>query len=215
MINFDLILHSLPALLQGTLITLKIAALSCLIGFTLGTLLGIVQTGNNKFLRALVSSYTTIIRGTPMLFQIIVMVYVLPLPLSNLYAAILAIGINSSAYICEVIRGGILSVSQGQREAAQILGLSKWQINRYIILPQTFRIVLPALGNEFMTLIKDSSLASIVGVMELFKTGNVIISKHYDSISIYAIVCLIYLILTSVISIIVNYIQKRIRYVKN
>ncbi len=213
MINLALIYESLPALLHGTLITLKIAFLSCIIGLIGGTLLGIAQTSHNKWLKRIVSFYITIIRGTPMLFQIIIFVYIIPLPIPDIYAAILAIGINSAAYICEVISSGILSVSKGQREAAQILGLSPLQINRYIILPQAFRTILPALGNEFFTLIKDSSLASIVGVMELFKEGSIIISRHYDAISIYAIVGLIYLILTSTVSLMVSHVQKKLNYV--
>ena len=119
MINLHLIYDSLPALLHGTFITLKIAFFSCLIGLSGGTWLGIAQTGNNKLLKLLVSIYITIIRGTPMLFQIITFVYIIPLPVSELYAAIIAIGINSSAYICEIIRSGILSISKGQKEAAQ------------------------------------------------------------------------------------------------
>ena len=212
MINITLIWQSLPALLHGTLITLKIAAYGTLIGFSLGTLLGVARTSKNKLVRLLISLYTTIVRGTPMLFQIIIFVYIIPLPISELSAAIWAIGINSSAYICEIVRGGILAIPKGQHEAAHVLGLSPWQTYRYIIIPQAFRTLLPSFGNEFITLIKDSSLASIVGVMELFKEGTIVISQHYDAISIYAIVGLIYLVLTSIVSIVINYIQSRVNH---
>jgi len=215
MIDFHLIYNSLPALFYGTLITLKISFFSCIIGLTGGTLLGIMQARKFSYLKMIPSIFITIIRGTPMLFQIIIFVYIIPLPIQEIYAAILAIGINSSAYISEIVRSGILSVPKGQREAAQILGLSPWQINRYIILPQAFATIFPALGNELFTLIKDSSLASIVGTMDLFKVGSIIISKHYDAISIYATVGLIYLILTSTTSLLINLAQKSLYHVKN
>lgn len=212
-INTDLIQQSLPFLWQGTLITLKIAACSCLLGIFLGIMLGIGQTRKNIFLKGFVAIYTTIIRGTPMLIQIFFMKYVL-LPLLGinmpaLYAAILAIGINSGAYISQIIRSGILSVNRGQLEAAKTLGFSHWQTIYYIVLPQAIRMVLPALGNEFITLIKDSSLASTIGVMELFKEGSAIISRTYDPFTVYTTVAFIYLIMTTLLTIFINYVERR------
>src|SRR3990172_1767457 len=189
----------MPYLIRGALVSLQIAALSCSIGFLLGTILGIIQSGHNKFLRHMVLIYTTIIRGTPMLIQIAFGYFLLPklgINIPAFWVAIIVIGLNSSAYVSQIIRSGISSVGKGQLEAAKVLGLTRWQTTRYIVLPQAISVVLPALSNEFVTMIKDSSLASTIGVMELTKEATLIRSRTLDAISIYASVMLCYLIMT-------------------
>ncbi len=219
MIDFQLIQESIPALLQGLLITIQISSIGCVIGLSLGTLLAIIQTSNIPLLGSLVTIYITIIRGTPMLIQILFTFYLLPqlgVTLPTIWAAIIAIGLNSSAYISQVIKSGIRSVSKEQIEAAQVLGFTSIQTTRYIILPQAIRVVLPALGNEFITLIKDSSLASIIGVAELTKQGRIIISHTYDAISIFFAIALLYLILTTLVSLFVAKLEQRMHlHVKN
>ncbi len=218
MIDIQLIIASWPMLMRGTWITLQIAGLGCLIGFTLGTVLALLQSSGNKFLSIPVTLYTTIIRGTPMLIQITFAVYVLPelgLTLPKFWAAVLAIGCNSGAYISQIMRSGINSISSGQLEAAQVLGLSTLQTIWYIILPQAFRVVLPALGNEFITLVKDSSLASIVGVAELYREGSLIISRTYDQLTIYFALACIYLTITTTVSLIINHLEKRMNHAQN
>jgi His/Glu/Gln/Arg/opine family amino acid ABC transporter permease subunit len=213
MINIELISKSLPQFICGTEMTLTIAAFSGLIGIIVGTILGFMQTSENIALRTIAKTYATIIRGIPMLIQIMFVRYALlpglNITVSALCAAIIAIGINSSAYVSQIIRSGIQAVGRGQTEAAQVLGMSPWLIKRYIIFPQALRIVLPALGNEFITLIKDSSLASVIGVMELFKEGKNIINSGYDAISIYIAIGVIYLILTSTLSFYVNALERK------
>ncbi len=218
MIDFQLIQESIPALLQGLLVTIEISTIGCIIGFSLGTFFAIIQTSNIPFLHYLVNIYVTFIRGTPMLIQILFTYYLLPqlgITLPTIWAAIIAIGLNSAAYISQVIKAGISSVSKGQREAAQVLGFSTIQTIRYIVLPQAMRVVLPALGNELITLIKDSSLASIIGVAELTKQGRIIISRTYDAITIFFTVALLYLILTSLVSLFVMKLEQRGQHVKN
>lgn len=213
MINFELIAKYLPFLLQGAVNTLYIAACGCFLGFSGGTILALAQTSGNKILQWLVTLYVTIIRGTPMLIQIAFFYYAimpaLGLNFSPLTAAIIAIGINSSAYISQIVRSGILSVSKGQLEAARTLGLSTGQMIYYIILPQAIRIVIPALGNEFITLIKDSSLAYTIGVVELYKQGITMRSQTLDAMSTYVGVALIYLIMTTSLSLLMNYLERR------
>ncbi len=219
MINFTIIINALPDLLHGALVSLAIAALALAIGFIGGTGLAIVQTSKNKFLRALVTFLVTIIRGTPMLVQIVFFYYLLSvigINLSAFVAAVIAIGINSSAYVSQIIRAGILSVSKGQIEAAKTLGIKRRDLMRYIILPQALRVVLPALGNESVTLIKDSSLASLIGVMELYNQGKVVISHTYDALTIYCAIAAIYLIMTTTLSYCFNRLEKRLNvHVKN
>lgn len=219
MMAADSYAYIIPQLLQGAGITLIIAACSSLIGFIGGTLLGVAQANGSKPLRIAVTAYTTIIRGTPLLLQIMFFFLMLSsfgIQISALSTAILAIGINSSAYISQIVRSGISSVSRGQIEAAKTLGVGSYDITRYIVLPQAFRVVVPALGNEFITLIKESSLASAIGVMELYLRGNVIISQAFNALSIYAITGVLYLIMTSTVSVLVLHLEKRLnQHVRN
>ena len=177
MIDIKLIQESLPLLLRGALVTLQIAAFGALIGIIGGTLLGVAQTAKSRLARWLVTLYVTIIRGTPMLIQITFAFYVLPqlgISLPAFWVAVVAIGLNSAAYVSQIIRAGIKSIGKGQIEAGRVLGLTNMQITRHIVLPQAFRVIIPALGNEFITLVKDSSLASVIGVVELSKEGHFI-----------------------------------------
>ena len=217
-INFELILESIPALLRGTQLTLIIACGGCIIGFLLGTVLGIIQARVKGIPGTLVQVFTNILRGTPMLMQIIFMYYLLPAigsKMSAVAVAIVAIGINSAAYISQVIRSGIMSVGEGQIEAAKVLGLDRLQTLWYIILPQALRVVVPALGNELATLIKDSSLASTIGVMELFKEGRSITYETLDAISILFAVGVMYLLLTGTVSIIMHYVEQRMNRISD
>jgi len=211
-IDFNLIIEYLPVLLKGLIVTLQIAGIGCFIGLILGTILALMQTSNNKALRIFVTSYVVIIRGTPMLIQILCAYFLLPqigIDVPALWTAIIAIGLNSAAYISQIIRSGISSIATGQMEAAKVLGFSTSDTIRYIVLPQALRTTLPALGNEFVTLIKDSALASVISVPELTKQANFIKSKTFDAITVYFAVAILYLILTSTISFFVARLEKR------
>lgn len=214
-IDFNLISEYLPVLLQGLVVTLQIAGTGCFIGLVLGTILALMQTSTNKLLRIFVTSYVVIIRGTPMLIQILCAYFLLPqigIHIAGLWTAIIAIGLNSAAYISQIIRSGISSIGVGQIEAAKVLGFSTSATIRYIILPQALRTTLPALGNEFVTLIKDSALASVISVPELTKQANFVKSKTFDAITVYFAVAVLYLMLTSTISLFIAYLEKRINY---
>lgn len=213
MISLPFIQQILPLLLRGTLVTLQIALCSSFMGFFLGTVLGFLHSSSNRVIRFLVTVYVTLFRGTPMIIQIPFFYYLLPtigIELSLVTTAIIAIGLNSGAYISQTIRSGIASVSKGQIEAAKVLGFSRLQTIRFIVLPQALQIVIPALLNEMITLIKDSSLASTIGVVELFKEGTIIISRTYNAIPVYCMIALIYLTLTGIVSLLAQYIQSRI-----
>lgn len=212
MIDVTLLIDKLPYLMRGVTITLQIALFGCVIGLSLGTLFGLLQTSRSRIARICVGTYVTLFRGTPMLIQILFAVFVLPtigIHIPTLCAVILAIGLNSGAYITNIVRAGISSVGRGQIEAGKVLGLSTWQITRYIVLPQALRVALPALGNEFITLVKDSSLASVVGIMELSKRGKIIMDQTLDALTVYTAVALLYLVITSTLSLLVYYLQRR------
>lgn len=215
-INTTLLYDNLPLLLRGLRVSISIAGFGCLIGTTLGTLFAIVQTQKHFApLRIAVNIYTALIRGTPMLIQISGMFWVLPqlgVTISPFWIAVVAIGLNSSAYMSNIIRAGILSVGKGQWEAAYTLGLNRLQTLQYIVLPQAFRAVIPSLGNEFVTLIKDSSLASIIGVAELAKEGGFIVNRTYDAITIYVAVAALYLLVTIPLTLLINALEKRMHH---
>lgn len=214
MIDFQLIYDSMPALLHGASVGVQIAFIAAAIGLVLGTIFGFAQTSKIAPLKAFILVWVTMFRGTPMLVQILFVFYVLPqfgVMIAPFWAATFAIGLNSSAYISQIIRSGIQVIAKGQIEAAHTLGLSSWLTKRYIVFPQALRTTLPSLGNELITLVKDSSLASIIGVMELAKEGSIIRSRTYDAFSILLAVSLIYLVITGLLSVGVGMLERRLK----
>jgi His/Glu/Gln/Arg/opine family amino acid ABC transporter permease subunit len=215
MMSFEFIVSILPQIGIGIVKTLLITVGALSIGLVFGTILGIMQSQGSWIMQKFVLVYATVIRGTPMLIQIVFLYSLLPslgIFLPPLLTAVVAIGINSSAYVSQIIRAGIKTVSHGQIEAARTLGIKKRDILFSIIVPQAFRATLPMLGNESITLVKDSSLASLIGVMELYNEGKVIISQTYDALSMYVILALIYLTITSCLSYIIHHFEKRYSY---
>lgn len=154
------------------------------------------------------------LRGTPLLVQIFLIYFALPMVVGQrvdpFIAAITACGINSGAYIAEIFRAGIQAIDEGQMEAGRSLGMSWVQTMRYIIVPQAFKNVIPPLGNEFIALLKDSSLVSVIGFEELTRRGQLIIARTYGSLEIWITVALIYLVMTLTISRLVSYMEKRL-----
>ena len=213
MIDLELIKDSIPNLFHGMLVSLEITAVAMTIGLILGSIFALAETSRSKILCLGIRAYVTFFRGTPMLVQILFVYYVLPefgLLIAPFWAASLAIGLNSCAYISQTIRSGIKAVPKGQLEAAHTLGLTPLKTQIYIVFPQAFRVALPALANELITLVKDSSLASIIGVMELSKEASVIRSRTYDAFSILLAVSLIYLTLTTTLSFCLKKYEKRL-----
>lgn len=213
--DFLALYEALPALLVGALATLRITALSIAVGLVIGLGAGLARVWPNSFLRSISSAYIELIRGTPLLVQIFLVYFGLPalgLNLDPFVAGVLAMGINSGAYVGEIVRGGIESIAQGQMEAALSLGMSWWQSMYYIVLPQALFRILPSLGNEFIALLKDSSLVSTIAIAELTRTGQIIITRTFKSFEIWVGVALFYFIMTYAISRAVRYSEKRMRY---
>ncbi len=202
MIDFSLILHSLPALFQGVLVTLAISFMAILMGLTFGVTLGFGLTSKKRWLVWLIKTYVQLFRGTPTLIQILIVFYVFPqfgIELEPFWAVILAMTCNSAAYTSQIFYSGLLAVSKQQEEVAKVLGFTKSQIKFFIVLPQALRVCLPGFGNEWITVLKDSSLASVIGVVELTKSGTIIRSQTYDALSILLTTAAIYFCLTFVI----------------
>ncbi|WP_143608971.1 MULTISPECIES: amino acid ABC transporter permease [Thermosipho] len=208
----EVVLENLPFLLLGAWDTLKLTFFSVLIGLILGTFIGMGRLSKLKVINIPSTVYVEFLRGTPLLVQISIVYFGLPqlgIQLEAYPAAIVALGLNSGAYIAEIVRAGIQSIPKGQYEAARSLGMSHFQTMRYIILPQAFKNILPALGNEFITLTKDSSLASIIGVTELMRRGQFVITRTFQTFSIYFGIAIIYFVMTFTISRIVRVVEKR------
>ncbi len=211
--DFELIQRALPILLMGAGVTIEITAFSVAIGFFIGLFVGIARISQFKILRIMAAVYADCIRGTPLLVQIFLIYFALPMAIGQrvepFIAAVAACGINSGAYVSEIFRAGIQAIDVGQMEAGRSLGLTWWKTMRFIILPQAFKNILPPLGNEFIAMLKDSSLVSVIGFEELTRRGQLIIAQTYGSFEIWMTVAVLYLIMTMAISRIVAFLEKR------
>ena len=205
--------NSLPLLLEGALVTIKITALSVGFGLLIGLVASIARMSKLWLVKMLASLYVDFIRGTPLLVQIFIIYFALPMitgvRVDPLVAAITACSINSGAYVAEIFRAGIESIDKGQMEAGRSLGMTWGQTMYYIIVPQAFKRVIPPLGNEFIAMLKDSSLVSVIGFEELTRRGQLIIARTYGSLEIWLSVAVIYLAMTFVISRFVAYLERR------
>jgi polar amino acid transport system permease protein len=199
-INVELIQSAFPLLIAGACITVEITALTVFFGMIIGICVSLIRMSDFKILRWMGNVYVDFIRGTPLLIQIFLVYFALPSIIGHrvdaYFAAISACSINSGAYMAEVFRGGIQSIDIGQMEAGRSLGMTWWQTMRYVILPQAFKRIIPPLGNEFIAMLKDSSLVSVIGFEELTRRGQLIIARTYASFEIWMAVAIIYLILT-------------------
>ena len=214
---FDLKLSILeeyaPFFVSGTILTIKLSIVAIVIGFFLGLFLALARLSSRKWLSIPAVCFIESIRGTPLLLQILVAYFgIIPLLMrkpDGEIASMLALSINAGAYIAETIRGGILSVDEGQLEAAKALGLSHFQSMRYVVLPQALRDVVPALGNSFVSLIKDSSLASTIATPELMYWANAANAQYYRVWETFITTGIIYLILTLVTSRLLARLERR------
>lgn len=198
-------LSSIPALLAGLPMTLLISFCGVAVGLCLGVVIGLLRLAPYRVIRYLTIAYIEIFRGTPILVQVLFIFYGLPSlighPLAPLVAAIAAIACNSAAYIAEVVRGGVRSIDRGQREAGFSLGLGPVQTFLSIIWPQTLRNITPALGNQIITSVKDTSLFSVIGIGEIVRQGQIYIASTFDALEVYFMIGVFYLIITLVLSV--------------
>lgn len=212
--RFDILVEYAPFLLKGTLFTIGLSLAGIAIGTVLGLFIGIGKMMKNKVLAFPFVAYITFFRGTPLLVQILLIhfgVVTLFMDGTNaIVAAIIALSLNAAAYIAEIFRAGIQSIDKGQMEAARSLGMTHVQAMRYIILPQAFKRMIPPLGNEFIVLIKDSSLASIVVAPELMYWVRNIQGQYFRVWEPYLTAAVIYLLLTVSLSIVLNRLERRL-----
>ena len=207
---------------KGIGVTLQVAAAALLLGIILGVLVAVVRTlhdqqrpGHKNLLLGILNSiakvYTTVIRGTPLMVQLLIMYFVIFVNTRNaIGVAMLTFGINSGAYVAEIIRGGIMSVDIGQMEAARSLGLSYIPAMRFVVIPQAIKNILPALGNELIALLKDTSLVTVIGVRDLTKTAQLIQGKTYQALFPFVGIALVYLLMVMIIAALIGVVERRL-----
>ena len=198
--------------------TLIITFFACLMGIVLGFRVGMVRstyekTHKLKILNAVCKVYLTVIRGTPVVVQLMIIYFVVfgSVRISKVLVAVLAFGINSGAYVAEIFRSGIMSVDSGQMEAGRSLGFNYWQTMWYIIMPQAFKNVLPALCNEFISLLKETSVAGYIALQDLTKGGDIIRSRTYSAFMPLFAVALIYLTIVMIFTKLIQILERRLR----
>lgn len=205
-------------IVDGLKVTLLVTFFAVLIGIVIGFLVATVRstydkTGKLKILNILCQIYLTVIRGTPVVVQLLIIYFVIfgNVNIDKIPVAIMAFGFNSGAYVAEIFRSGIMSIDGGQFEAGRSLGFNYVQTMRYIIMPQAFKNVLPALGNEFIVLLKETSVAGYIALQDLTKSGDIIRSRTYDAFMPLIAVALIYLAMVLIFTKLVNMLERRLR----
>ncbi|MBS4177340.1 amino acid ABC transporter permease [Lederbergia citrea] len=214
-IRFDIIVDYMPLFLKGTLLTIGLALAGVTIGLIFGLLIGLGKMSSNPLIRFPFVWYINIFRGTPFLVQILLIHFgVVPLfmtPANPIVSAIIALSLNSAAYIAEIFRAGIQSIDKGQMEAARSLGMSHIQAMKLVILPQAVKRMIPPLGNEFIVLLKETSLAAIIAAPELMYWGRVAGGQYMRVWEPYLTAAAIYLVLTLSLTYLMDYIERRMK----
>jgi His/Glu/Gln/Arg/opine family amino acid ABC transporter permease subunit len=214
-LQFDQIVPSLPIFWEGILITLKFTILSTIAGFIWGAILSLIKISRFKPLAWFGIAYTSVFRGTPLLVQLFIVYFATPqitgYDIPALQAAVLTFGLNSAAYISEVIRGGILAIDKGQGEAALSLGVPYRKMMIDIIFPQAFKHILPALVNESIALLKDSSLVATIGVMDVLRGAQVVQNTTYLAFEPLFVAGVIYYVLVMILTSIARQLERRVR----
>ncbi len=200
-------------LINGLKVTFYVTIGAVILGIIIGICVALLRISDNKFLSSISGLYLNVIRGTPLLIQLLIIYYIIfaGVRISQLLVAIIAFGINSGAYVGEIIRAGILSVDIGQTEASRSLGFNKAQTMIYIVLPQAFKNILPALTNEVIVLMKETSIVGYIALQDLTKAGDFIRSRTYSAFMPLIAVALIYLLITTVLSYVFKRLERRLR----
>lgn len=217
----DHALRVLPLLLEGLKLSILVTVISAIIGIFLGLFLGLGRLSKNSVIKWLASVYVNFIRGTPLLVQLLIIYAGIPQifmfitnqpsPMSPIVAAIAACSLNSAAYVAEIFRAGIQSIDNGQIEAARSLGLTKNQAMAQVILPQAFRRIIPPLGNELITLLKETSILSAIGLEEMMRKGQLYVASTFQPFPVYITVALCYFVIVLIISKGLSLLERRLR----
>lgn len=228
----DIAIQIFPILLVGASVTLRLTIISVTIGCIIGLFMGLARLSKNKGIRLLATGYVDFLRGTPLLVQALIVFYGIPQVVNDVQswlavnynislfagnfkfdlwtAAIITCSLNSGAYIAEIFRAGVQSIERGQMEAARSLGMTHVQAMRYVVLPQAFRRVIPPLGNEFIALLKDTSILTVIGFEEIVRKAQLMNADMYQPFPIFLTVAFIFLVMTLTFSRLVDWLERRL-----
>ncbi|MGU7775632.1 amino acid ABC transporter permease [Burkholderia sp. MR1-5-21] len=211
--RFDLVVNSAPVLLMGALLTVKFAVAAMAFGLVVGALTAVLRISGNRGLDRVAQTYVSVMRGTPLLVQMFVVYYGLPdvgISLSPTTAGILTLTLNAGAYLSESMRGAILGIARGQWSASHSLGLTYFQTLRYVVGPQALRLAVPSMGNTLISLIKDTSLVSVITVTELLRSAQEVIATTFQPLPLYLAAAALYWVLSSLLAVVQNRLEGRL-----
>ncbi len=213
--DFSFITKYADLYLTGTRNTILLAFLAVLFGVVLGLALALMRRSRFKLIKFVAAAYIEFVRGTPLLVQLFIIFYGLPvvtgMRFPDFVAGVIALSLNSAAYVAEIIRAGLQSVDRGQMEAARSLGMTHHTAMRHIIIPQAFKNILPALGNEFIVVIKESAIVSVIGIYEIMRSANIVRGITYRPFEPLIVAALIYFVLTFTLSNLLGIAERRMR----
>ena len=216
---FELFAQTYPRLLQGLWMTIELTLVSLLIAAVLGLLFGLLSVSRTTFLRGISRVYIDIIRGTPLIVQVFFIYFGIPsalnMRLDAFIAGVIALSLNAGAYTAEIVRGEIQSIDKGQMEAARSLGLPYTMAMRRVVLPQAIKTMIPAIVNQCIITLKDSSLVSVIGLAELTQTGRLIIANNFESLKMWIIIGVMYFIPIMILSKVSSHIERKMSYGKS
>jgi polar amino acid transport system permease protein len=209
---FHELMNSLPFFLKGLWMTVAVSGLALIIATIIGFFLGIMRAGKNKILRLFIGAWVDFTRGTPFLVQVFIIFFILPgigIELEAFPAAVIALSNMGASFICEIVAGGILAVPQGQREAATASGLSAYQQMRYIVLPQAMPSIIPPLVGQYVLIIKDSSVVSAIGVVDVTRVGWLTVQRIPEGLMVFGLVGILYFLICYPLINLSNYMERR------
>ena len=213
--DWSVIVEAMPDLMKGAGVTLQIAGIGLAGELLLGILLGLVRAYAPKLFNAIALLYVEIIRGTPIIVQVMFIYFAIPIMTGRrvdaMVAAIVAIVVNSSAYIAELVRGAFLALPKGLTEAGLAMGLPFWKVLLTVLAPVAIRRLIPPLGNQFITSLKDTSLFTVISVAELTRTGQEIMATNFKAVEIWTAIAIIYLMMTGILSGILRITERKMR----
>lgn len=204
---------AVPLIIKGSIMTLQVSFVAGFLACIGGVLLGLLSLTRHKLLRLAIRGYVDFVRGTPLLIQIFLVYFALPavgIRLSEVWAGTTALALNGAGYIAETVRGAVGSVERGQTEAAKSIGILEWEILLFILLPQSLRPMIPPITNELITLLKSSSLLSVIAVYELTRAGQGVISMFFAPFEIYGLIAIYYYLLVKAVAAVSRYLESKL-----
>jgi His/Glu/Gln/Arg/opine family amino acid ABC transporter permease subunit len=211
--DWNVVWYAVPYLAAGAVVTLELSALGMVFGTTIGAVAGLVSLSEYRLVRGIVRAYVYFVRGTPALVQVFLVYFAMPqlgLELSAFWSGVVALSFNAGGFIAEIVRSGLQSIDAGQTEAAKSIGMTNRQAVLFILLPQSLRRITPPLTNEVITLVKSSSLLSVISISELTRSAQAIIAAKFTPFELYAELAVFYLVIISILAKISEYVERRL-----